>query len=130
MLRHLSTRKPKTRTCPLWRREGDRPIFADFAAKIGTVPVNGYPESSGYGRAVFAGRDAVDNFAPELSPHDARNDPSTPPARAAHSPVDVTCPKLPDLPEPVLGRLVADVHFLGDLVHRVTGELHQGDFSQ
>ena len=42
MLRHLSTRKPKTRTCPLWQREGDSPIFADFAARIGTVPVNGY----------------------------------------------------------------------------------------
>jgi len=42
MLRHLSTRKPKTWTCPLWRRQGGSPIFADFAAKTGAVPVNGY----------------------------------------------------------------------------------------
>ena len=27
---------------PLWQREGESPIFADFAAKIGAVPVNGY----------------------------------------------------------------------------------------
>ena len=32
---------PKNVPVP-FRSEGDSPIFADFAAKIGTVPVNGY----------------------------------------------------------------------------------------
>jgi len=27
------------------RAKGDSPIFADFAAKIGTVPANGYSET-------------------------------------------------------------------------------------